>query len=139
MYYSGKDIQEMDRVERLNLMNSISGIKPVNLIGTKSTSGHSNLAIISSVVHLGSSPALIGFIVRPRGKYRRDTYDNIKENECFTVNHVNREINEKAHYTSAKFEADESEFERCNLTEEYIANFPAPVCKRKRYQIGPSA
>ena len=55
----------MDKISRLNLINSITGVKPSNLIGTKSKDGFSNLAIFSSVVHLGSKPPLIGFITRP--------------------------------------------------------------------------
>jgi hypothetical protein len=35
MYLSKQDIQSMQKVERLNLINSLSGVKPANLIGTK--------------------------------------------------------------------------------------------------------
>ena len=88
MYYSKEDIQNTSRVKRLNLINSVTGVKPANLIGTISESGVSNLAIFSSVVHLGSNPALLGFIMRPRHEVRRDTYDNILFSNCFTVNQV---------------------------------------------------
>ena len=40
-----EDIKKMDRIYRLNLINSLSGIKPANLIGTRSNSGINNLAI----------------------------------------------------------------------------------------------
>ena len=59
MYFSKKDIINASRIHRLNLINSITGIKPANLIGTISKDGHTNLAIFSSVIHLGSNPALI--------------------------------------------------------------------------------
>jgi flavin reductase (DIM6/NTAB) family NADH-FMN oxidoreductase RutF len=52
-------------VERLNLINSCTGYKSANLIATKSEDGAVNVAIFSSITHLGSNPALIGFIVRP--------------------------------------------------------------------------
>ena len=64
----------MQKVERLNLINSLSGVKPANLIGTKDQNGNENLAIFSSVVHLGSNPALLGFILRPQGEVRRHTH-----------------------------------------------------------------
>ena len=62
MHFTKKDIDSMNRVRRLKLINSITGVKPANLVGTKSKKGVSNLAIMSSVVHLSSDPALIGFI-----------------------------------------------------------------------------
>ena len=73
MMWTGKEIENLDRLYRINLINSITGIKPANLIGTKSIGNHENLAIISSVVHMGSNPPLIGFIMRPSGDVRRDT------------------------------------------------------------------
>jgi len=136
MYYSKEDIQNTSRVKRLNLINSVTGVKPANLIGTISESGVSNLAIFSSVVHLGSNPALLGFIMRPRHEVRRDTYDNILFSNCFTVNQVHPEFVAKAHYTSAKFDKDVSEFEKCQLTEEYLPDFPAPFVKESKLKIG---
>ena len=65
MQYTKKDIAEMDRIQRIKYINSVSGIKPANLIGTISGGGQTNLAIFSSVFHLGSDPALLGFITRP--------------------------------------------------------------------------
>jgi flavin reductase (DIM6/NTAB) family NADH-FMN oxidoreductase RutF len=136
MYLSKSDIEKTDRVKRLNIINSVSGIKPGNLIGTKSNDGLPNLAIFSSVVHLGSNPGYIGFIVRPAGEVRRHTYENILENECFTINHIHSSFIEQAHYTSAKFEAKDSEFDKCNLTEEYLANFSAPFVKESNLKLG---
>ena len=60
-----KAIQDMDRVKRLNLINSITGISPANLVGTISNDLTENLSIFSSVVHIGSNPPLMGFILRP--------------------------------------------------------------------------
>ena len=49
MKLSKKEIEKSERKWRLNLINSVSGIKPANLIGTKSEDGIDNLAIFSSV------------------------------------------------------------------------------------------
>ena len=65
-FIDSKQISEFSKVYRLNLINSITGYKPANLIGSKSTKGKTNLAIFSSVVHLGSKPPLIGIITRPK-------------------------------------------------------------------------
>jgi flavin reductase (DIM6/NTAB) family NADH-FMN oxidoreductase RutF len=100
------DLTAMARVYRANLINSISGYKPAMLIGTKNADGMLNLAIFSSIVHLGADPALIGFIQRPVG-VSGDTFRNIMETKQYTINHVHKEIVEKSHYTSAKTETSE--------------------------------
>ncbi len=136
MHLSKSDLQSFDRIKRLNIINSISGIKPANLIGTISNTGISNLAIFSSVVHLGSNPALIGMITRPEGKIRRHTFDNLKESGYYTINHIHDGIIDHAHYTSAKFEDGVSEFKKCNLEEEYLDGFKAPYVKISKLKIG---
>ncbi len=129
MHFSKADIIDLSRVKRLNMINSVSGIKPGNLIGTQSNDGNTNLAIFSSIVHLGSNPGYLGFVMRPDEEVRRHTFENIKANKCFTVNHIHPDFVERAHYTSAKFEAEISEFDICKLTEEYLYDFPAPFVK----------
>lgn len=136
MQYSYNDILNLNHSSRLKLINGITGIKSANLIGTKSHQGHSNLAIFSSVVHLGSNPPLLGFVLRPQSKVRRHTYENILESGYYTINHIHHSITEKAHYTSTKFEEHTSEFSRCNLTEEYINGFQAPYVKESQVKIG---
>lgn len=136
MYLTKEDIEGLDKVKRLNIINSVSGIKPANLIGSISNNGVSNLAIISSVVHLGSNPAFLGFISRPGGEVPRHTYENIEENSLFTINHIRASFIEKAHYTSGKFERGISEFDACGLTEEYISDFKAPFVKESVIKIG---
>ena len=129
-------IQDMDRIKRLNLINSISGISPANLVGTISNDLTENLAIISSVVNIGSNPPLIGFILRPTKKTRRDTYENIFETNQFTINHIHSDMIKKSHYTSAKFKKNESEFKKCQLTPEYLNSFQAPYVKESYVKIG---
>lgn len=135
MQYTKEDIQALDRITRLKLINSVTGIKPGNLIGTVSKEGVSNLAIFSSVVHLGSDPALLGFISRPRSTETGHTYSNIMETGSYTINHIHPSFIENAHYTSAKFASTESEFKRCRLTEEYIAACKAPFVKESTLKM----
>tara|TARA_Y100001933_G_C18803511_1_gene481905 strand:+ start:134 stop:763 length:630 start_codon:yes stop_codon:yes gene_type:complete len=136
MYLSKKDILNTEKIKRLNLINSITGVKPANLIGTVSNKKESNLAIFSSIVHLGSNPALIGFVTRPANNVRRHTYENIIENSCFTINHIHPSFIKNAHYTSAKFDREESEFLKCKFKEEYLEGFSAPFVKESNFKIG---
>lgn len=135
MYFSRQDIINLDHKKRLNIINSVSGIKSANLIGTINQTGQTNLAIFNSLIHIGSNPPLIGFIMRPSAEVRRHTFENIIESNQFTINHVNSSIVQNAHYTSAKFSADNSEFKECNLTEEYAYNFSAPFVKESIIKI----
>jgi len=136
MYYNKQDIAGLDQITKLKIINSVTGIKPANLIGTISNNGTTNLAVFSSVVHLGSAPALLGFIARPQTKEVGHTIMNIKENGEYTINHIHPEFTKQAHYTSAKFDSGVSEFERCGLTEEYMNAFKAPFVKESRFKIG---
>jgi len=135
MHLTKEDIEQTNKIKRLNIINSVSGIKPGNLIGTQSNDGDTNLAIFSSVVHLGSNPAYLGFFVRPDKEVRRHTYENVKENACFTINHIHSHFYENAHYTSAKFAKDVSEFEVCGLREEYLFDFKAPFVKESKLKM----
>lgn len=132
---SRNEIDSLDKLFRVNLINSVTGYKPANLIGTISDTGITNLSIISSVIHMGSNPPIIGFIQRPTN-VQRDTYENIKQTGYYTINHVHGEFIEKAHQTSARFEKFISEFDACNLDEEYLHDFIAPYVKASKIKIG---
>lgn len=136
MIYTKEDIEKLDRITKLKIINAVTGIKPANLIGSINNSGQTNLAIFSSVVHLGSSPALLGFIARPSTAEVGHTFRNILENGCYTINHIHPEFIENAHYTSAKFDASISEFDRCKFSEEYIPDFKAPFVKESSFKMG---
>ncbi len=136
MHKTRQDIDSMDKVYRLNLINSLSGVKPANLIGTRSTEGYENLAIISSVVHIGSNPPLLGFFVRPHQQVKRHTFVNLQESGEYSINHLPHQFSEQGHWTSAKFTAEESEFEYCGFSPEYIQGFSAPFVKSARVKIG---
>jgi len=129
-----KDILELDQRFRNNLINSIGGFKSVALIGTKSKDGVNNLAIFNSIVHIGSSPALIGFIVRP-DSVERHTLSNCIETGYYTINHVNAAIFKSAHQTSARYPAEISEFDAVHLKPEFKANFFAPFVQESKIQL----
>jgi flavin reductase (DIM6/NTAB) family NADH-FMN oxidoreductase RutF len=129
-----EDINKMQHLYRINLINSCSGYKSANLIGTKSSEGISNVAIFSSVTHIGSDPALLGFFLRPTTVIR-NTYDNIKETGYFTINHIHESILQDAHHTSAKYESNISEFNVTELEEDYKSGFHAPFVKNSPVQM----
>jgi flavin reductase (DIM6/NTAB) family NADH-FMN oxidoreductase RutF len=136
MHYDKKAIDQLDRVTRLKIINSVTGIKPGNLIGTIGENGATNLAVFSSIIHLGSNPSLLGFISRPQTEEVGHTLRNILQTEYYTINHIHPEFVEKAHYTSAKFSSDVSEFDACNLSEEYINHFKAPFVQESIFKMG---
>ncbi|MGB0443761.1 MAG: flavin reductase family protein [Flavobacteriaceae bacterium] len=135
LHYTRSDIDQMDKIFRLNLINSCTGFKSANLLGTKSKNGISNVAVFSSITHLGSNPPLVGFVLRPT-TVPRDTYRNIKETGTFTVNHIHSAIVEDAHHTSAKYPSKVSEFTKTQLEEEYLDDFYAPFVKGARVRLG---
>ena len=134
--YTTQDLDNLDHKARLKLINAVTGIKPGNLIGTTNAKGQHNLAIFSSVVHLGSDPALIGMIVRPVEEVPRHTYQNMVETGYYTINHIHPSFIKNAHYTSAKFEEEVSEFDRCGLTPEFRKDFKAPFVKESLFKMG---
>ncbi|MCV6590404.1 MAG: flavin reductase family protein [Marinobacterium sp.] len=131
MIISATTLQQMDSRQRVNTINSLSGFKSASLIGTVSGRGGHNLAIISSVVHLGADPALVGFIMRPHVT-RRDTLENILETGVYTINHIHTGMIAQAHQTAARYDAQVSEFDETGLTPEITAHCAAPYVKESR-------
>jgi len=134
MVLAETDIQNLEKEYRRNFINSLSGFKSANLCGTKNEKGQSNLSIISSVVHLGADPAMLGLVMRPP-IVERHTFENIKETGFYTINHIHQNIYKAAHQTSARYPREISEFEATGLTEEYT-NFFAPYVKESVVKIG---
>jgi flavin reductase (DIM6/NTAB) family NADH-FMN oxidoreductase RutF len=116
---------------RACLINSLSGFKSANLIGTVNSQGQTNLAMFSSVFHLGASPALIGFITRPHSVIRH-TLENIKQTKQYTINQVSEDFYLAAHQTSARYLREDSEFTKTGLSEYYIDAYNVPFVKQSR-------
>jgi flavin reductase (DIM6/NTAB) family NADH-FMN oxidoreductase RutF len=128
---SASAIQSWERFYRANFINSLTGFKSVSLIGTVNSKGQTNLGVFSSIVHIGSDPALIGYINRPV-KAAPHTLANIKASCVYTINHIHSSFLEQAHQTSAKYADDVSEFDEVGLTAEFIEHFKAPFVKESR-------
>jgi flavin reductase (DIM6/NTAB) family NADH-FMN oxidoreductase RutF len=133
--FSSADLDNMSRFFRANLVNCLTGVKPALLIGTYSENGVGNLAVFSSVFHLGADPALIGHVQRPLTEFSH-TYRNIISGGAYTLNHVPASYAAPIHHTSAKFADGESEFLRCGFREERAEGFAAPFVAESRLRIG---
>ena len=135
MQFSGADIAAMEDRFRVFFVNALSGFKSANLVGTTSADGQDNLAMFSSVVHLGANPPLLGMVSRPHS-VRRDTLENIAATGFYTINHVGAEFFEAAHQASARYEPEISEFDAVGLTRRHGELHPAPYVAESPLQIG---
>lgn len=134
-HYDTVAIQNLEQRFRANLINSLSGAKSANLVGSVGTNGVNNLCIVSSAFHVGANPPLMGILMRPHTVVR-DTLQNIKDTGCFTINHVHQGIVEQAHQCSARYEPDQSEFEAVGLTPEFGSVVKAPYVGESHIKLG---
>lgn len=137
MQLTTTEIKALDRIKRLNLINSLSGYKTIALIGTRGKDGQENVAIFSSIVHLGSDPAMIGFVLRPQSpELTFHTYQHILDTSEYTLNLIPQYMAEQAHYTAAKFPSNVSEFDQCGFTPVYYGDCKAPFVKESPVSMG---
>jgi flavin reductase (DIM6/NTAB) family NADH-FMN oxidoreductase RutF len=133
-HLSKEEFDDLQKFYRINLINSCTGYKSANLLGSISKEGIENVSVFSSITHLGSNPAMLGYILRPT-TVPRDTFKNIKETGFFTVNHIFKDIISEAHHTSAKYPEEISEFDKTNLEKEYKDGCKAPFVKGSPVQL----
>jgi flavin reductase (DIM6/NTAB) family NADH-FMN oxidoreductase RutF len=129
-----EQILNMEKQERVHFANSLGGFKSVGLIGTQNKAGQTNLAIVDSIIHIGSNPPLFGMIFRP-GIVERHTLENILETNFYTINHINESIYKQAHQTSARYDRGISEFDVTDLNPEYKNDFLAPFVGESHVQL----
>jgi flavin reductase (DIM6/NTAB) family NADH-FMN oxidoreductase RutF len=132
-YFDKASILEAESFFRRDLVNSLSGYKSLNLIGTKNKSGITNLSPFSQVFHIGATPPLVGVLFRPH-TVERHTLENILNTGFFSLNHVKAEFYKQAHQTAARYGG--SEFEATGLEEFYIEGFYAPFVASSPLQVG---
>lgn len=135
MHFDQSALRAMDQRFRVAFINSLSGFKSANLIGTVDRAGQTNLSIVSSCVHIGADPALMAFVVRPHS-VDRHTLENLIETGHYTINHVHVDHYRAAHQTSARYPKERSEFEATGLQEDWRGSFPAPYVAEASIGIG---
>ena len=122
--------------KRARTINSLSGFKSANVIGTADAQGVHNLSVVSSVVHLGSSPAQMGVVLRPP-EADAHTYKNIMATGQCTFNHIGVDWIAKAHQCSARYPAEVSEFEAVGLTPYGVeGTWEAPAVSEAHVRMG---
>jgi flavin reductase (DIM6/NTAB) family NADH-FMN oxidoreductase RutF len=129
------DIAGMEKIARVQFVTSLPGVKPICLIGTTDFDNNNNLAPFSSVVHLGSEPALLGIVSRP-DLVERHSLANIIQMGAWTINHLHPEILIAAHQCSARYAKHQSEFEATGLSCHFEPGFIAPFVAESRFRIG---
>jgi flavin reductase (DIM6/NTAB) family NADH-FMN oxidoreductase RutF len=130
-----EEIAQLEKQYRISLINSLIGFRSLNLLGTTSNDGVSNLCIISSTFHLGANPPLIGLVIRPEREHN-DTLRNIKSTGQYTLNNVLPEWYMQAHQTSASYPSGVSEFDVCHFKKQYIHGFKAPFVAESNIRVG---
>jgi len=128
------DIGNMDKLVRVQLATSLPGVKPVALIGSIDAKGQTNLAPFSSVVHLGSNPALLGMVTRP-DVVDRHTLGNILASKSWTINHLTPALVDQAHHCSARYPDHISEFEASGLTPHFENGVAAPFVAESPFRL----
>jgi flavin reductase (DIM6/NTAB) family NADH-FMN oxidoreductase RutF len=128
------DFGSLDKTFRTNLINGLSGFKSPLLIGSRDGEGHLNVAVFSSVFHLGANPPLMGFINRP-DSVPRDTLENIRQTGHYTFNHLPQRFREAVHHTSARYPQSISEFRPAGLSPQMREGHAAPFVAEAEIQI----
>lgn len=134
-HYTAKDLQEMNKIYRRNLVNSSTGYKSANLIATISRKGRTNVAVFNSVFHLGSNPPMLGLVLRTN-TVPKAILEDIHQAGCFTVNHIQENMIEQAHKTAVQREEESSAFESTGLKAEFLDDFPAPYVMQFSIKLG---
>ncbi|MBN2647283.1 MAG: flavin reductase [Thiotrichales bacterium] len=129
------NLDALELPQKIQLINACTGIKPANLLGSQNANGQTNLALFSSVVHLGSNPPLIGLVLRPDNGHRH-SYQNMLQTGVYSLNAVDAVWSDKAHHTAANFLIEQSEFEQVGLSTHYYPNFAAPFVAESPLHIG---
>tara|TARA_Y100001954_G_C15800129_1_gene599635 strand:- start:677 stop:1291 length:615 start_codon:yes stop_codon:yes gene_type:complete len=138
MLFRKKELNSLPSRTRANLINKMAGFKSPVLVGTINKKGQNNLSVVSSLVHLGSSPALLGMNLRPKTKKYSHTLKNIESEKQYTVSFIDKTIYKKSHLCSAKLAVNESEFQYSGLTPEFNKdeNWSTPHVAESKIQIG---
>jgi len=131
--FTEPDFPAMEKQFHTNLINSLSGFKSVNLVGTINAQEITNLAIFSQIFHIGANPPLMGMLVRP-DSVPRHTLANLLKTGYYTFNNILPDFYKTAHQTSARY--DVSEFEACGLTPFFSTLHPAPYVAESSVKIG---
>lgn len=126
MTLSLSDVLQMDQRFRATFMNSLAGIRPAVLVGTRGRNDINNLAVFNSLIHIGADPPRSGLLFRPV-TVERHTLENLRTSGSYSINFVKSSDFRRAHQTSAKYPVDASEFEAVGFTPVFEEGYHAPM------------
>jgi len=135
IHLNRENIAAANKQYRTNLINCLSGYRMAILVGTQNKTGQTNLAIFNSATHIGAHPPLIGLVFRP-DSVDRHTLTNIRTTGQYTMNTVPQKLVQAAHQTSARYPADQSEFEACGFEPHYSEHMQAPYVAESPLRYG---
>lgn len=135
MMITANQLSEMEKHYRTTLINSLPGYKTLQMVGTISEDGITNLGLFNSVFHVGANPPLLGMVFRPDGP-DHDTLNNIQSVGYYTLNNVLPEWYQQAHQASARYPTEVSEFDLCGFKKLYTKGFKAPFIQQSTIRIG---
>jgi flavin reductase (DIM6/NTAB) family NADH-FMN oxidoreductase RutF len=135
LHITREAIASAEKQYRTNLINCLSGFRMAMLVGTQNQSGQTNLAIFNSAMHIGAHPPLIGLVFRP-DSVDRHTLSNIRATGQYTLNAVPQKLVTAAHQTSARYAADQSEFEACGIAPYFSEKIKAPYVAESPLRYG---
>lgn len=134
--WTREELEAWPSRKRARTVNSLSGFKSATLVGSANAQGGHNLSVVSSVVHLGTSPAQMGMVLRPPGEDAH-TYKNLSATGQCTFNHIGVDWVAQAHQCSARYPVDVSEFEAVGLTPCGVnGEWQAPAVEEAKIRMG---
>lgn len=117
-------------LEAINLLGSTIYPRPIAWVSTQSPDGINNLAPFSYFSVASVNPPIISFSVLLNGKgEEKDTLINLKANEHFVVNMVDKHQAEQMNQTSADLPPETDEFALAGLTPITVGSGPSPAVK----------
>lgn len=126
-------VKDLSPIEAINLLGCTVYPRPIAWVSTVSPEGVNNLAPFSYFNVASVNPAIISFSVLLDGKCQeKDTLKNLKANEHFVVNVVDKTLAEAMNATSADVASDIDEFETSGMTPLSVSTGPAPAVKEAK-------
>ncbi|KAI9460406.1 hypothetical protein HD554DRAFT_2197018 [Boletus coccyginus] len=129
------DTAECDRLELYKLM--ISGIvpRPIAFVSTISEDGVENLAPFSWFNMVTSSPPIVSFSCSNGPARIKDTTNNVKNSQGFTVNIISEPFVENANVTSVDSPPGFNEWSISGLTKAPSVHVKAPRVKESAFSM----
>ena len=123
--FTASEIEAMDRRQRANFINSISGFRTPYLI-ISGEKGNWNAGTFSNITHVGANPPQISVLFRPdNGK--RHTLTNYREQGSITLCMMPFSAHETVHQSSVSAPSGTFEWEALGGQTKHLDNWPHPI------------